>query len=242
MNVVIDIGNTRTKYALFSGRVLVEAGYDIGKIFESLQLLKDSGERVDIFLSGSGKLGEPVKLALKRRADSWLEADPQMPLPIGIGYATPETLGFDRIANCVGGVSLFGGKPLLVIDTGTAITYNYVDENGVFLGGNIAPGMEMRFRGLHQFTARLPYVEPGEQYGGIGLTTETAIRNGVMEGILFEVEGYISRFHETHVNPKVIVTGGNSCFLEGKLAAGVCFCADLGFIGLNSILEFQKKR
>ena len=74
MNVVIDIGNTRTKYALFSGQVLVEAGYDIGKIFESLQLLKDGGERVDIFLSGSGKLGEPVKLALKRRADSWLEA------------------------------------------------------------------------------------------------------------------------------------------------------------------------
>ena len=67
MNVVIDIGNTRTKYALFNGQVLVEAGYNIGKIFESLQLLKDSGERVDVFLSGSGKLGEPVKLALKKK-------------------------------------------------------------------------------------------------------------------------------------------------------------------------------
>lgn len=242
MNVVIDIGNTRTKYALFNGQVLVEAGYNIGKIFESLQLLKDSGERVDVFLSGSGKLGEPVKLALKKKADTWLEACPEMPLPIRIGYATPETLGFDRIANCVGGISLFAGRPLLVIDSGTAITYNYVDENGVFIGGNIAPGMEMRFRGLHQFTARLPYVEPRDQYGGIGLTTETAIRNGVMEGILFEVKGYIARFRDDHVNPKIIVTGGNSSFLGGRLPAEVYFCADLGFIGLNSILEFQKKR
>lgn len=242
MNVVIDIGNTRTKYALFKGALLVEAGYHIGKIFESLQLLKESGERVDVFLSGSGKLGEPVKLALKRRADTWLEADPQMPLPIGIGYTTPETLGFDRIANCVGGMSLFAKRPLLVIDSGTAITYNYVDENGVFVGGNIAPGLEMRFRGLHQFTARLPFIEPQDQYGGIGLTTETAIRNGVMQGILFEVEGYISRFREGQVNPEVIVTGGNSRFLEGRLPDGVHFCADLGFIGLNSILEFQKKR
>lgn len=139
-------------------------------------------------------------------------------------------------------MSLFAGRPLLVIDSGTAITYNYVDENGVFIGGNIAPGMEMRFRGLHQFTARLPYVEPRDQYGGIGLTTETAIRNGVMEGILFEVEGYIARFRDDHVNPKIIVTGGNSSFLEGRLPAEVYFCADLGFIGLNSILEFQKKR
>ncbi len=242
MNVVIDIGNTRTKYAVFNGPVLVEAGYDIGKIFESLQLLRDSGERVDVFLSGSGKLGAPVKQALKERADTWLEADSQMPLPIRLGYATPETLGFDRIANCVGGVFLFAGCPLLVIDTGTAITYNYVDEDGVFLGGNIAPGMEMRFRGLHQFTARLPYVEPQLQYGGIGLTTETAIRNGVMEGILFEVERYITRFREEHLNAKVIVTGGNSRFLEGRLPDEVHFCADLGFIGLNSILEFQKKR
>lgn len=241
MNVVIDIGNTRTKYALFNGQILVEAGYNIGKIFESLQLLKDSGEQVDVFLSGSGKLGAPVKLALKERADTWLEAHPQMPLPIKIGYATPETLGFDRIANCVGGMSLFAGSPLLVIDSGTAITYNYVDENGVFLGGNIAPGMEMRFRGLHQFTARLPYVEPKEQYGGIGLTTETAIRNGVMEGILFEVEGYIARFREDHLEPKIIITGGNSYFLAGRLSDGVHFCADLGFIGLNSILEFLKK-
>lgn len=242
MNVVIDIGNTRTKYALFKEQMLVEAGFNIGKIFESLQLLKDSGERVDVFLSGSGKLGEPVKLALKKLADSWLEAHPQMPLPIRIGYATPETLGFDRIANCVGGISLFAGCPLLVIDSGTAITYNYVDEHGVFLGGNIAPGMEMRFRGLHQYTARLPYVEPQEQYGGIGLTTETAIRNGVMEGILFEVEGYVARFREEYINPKIVITGGNSHFLAGKLSADIHFCADLGFIGLNTIFEFQKKR
>lgn len=242
MNVVIDIGNTRTKYAFFKGMELVEAGYDIGKIFENLKLLKVGGETIDIFLSGSGKLGEPVKLALKEMADTWLEANPQMPLPVRINYATPETLGFDRIANCVGARTLFPGCPLLVIDSGTAITYNYVDRSGVFIGGNIAPGMEMRFRGLHQFTARLPYVEAREEYGGIGQTTETAIRNGVMDGICFEAEGYITRFMETEKEGRVVVTGGNSHFLTGRLQPDVCFCANLGFIGLNSILEYQKKR
>lgn len=193
------------------------------------------------FLSGSGKLGEPVKLALKKKADTWLEACPEA-FADRVGYATPETLGFDRIANCVGGMSLFAGRPLLVIDSGTAITYNYVDENGVFIGGNIAPGMEMRFRGLHQFTARLPYVEPRDQYGGIGLTTETAIRNGVMEGILFEVEGYIARFRDDHVNPKIIVTGGNSSFLEGRLPAEVYFLCRFGVYWPEQYSGVSKKR
>lgn len=241
MNVVLDIGNTRKKYAFFDGDCLVEVGYDTGQLFEGLRRLKLRGESLDIFLSGSGMWDESFVSCLREMADGWLEASPDMPLPVVIGYSTPETLGFDRIANCVGAISLFPACPLLVIDTGTAVTYNYVSEDSVFIGGNISPGMEMRFSGLHQFTARLPYVEAKDEYGGIGQTTEAAIRNGVMDGLLFEVSGYVARFMDSVNNSRVIITGGNSRFLKNRIHPEVHFCEELGFIGLNRILEDYKK-
>lgn len=241
MNLVVDVGNTRTKYAFFEQEQLLEVGYEMEKIVERIGYWKEQGKRIELFLSGSGKLDESIELLLKKLSDNCLEASSLMDLPLKIGYATPETLGFDRIAICVGAHSLFPGRPLLVIDTGTAITFNYVSEEGVFLGGNISPGMEMRFRGLHQFTARLPYVGPAEVYGGVGQTTEDAIRNGVMDGILFEVIMYVEKFSETRNNGLVLLTGGNSRFLSHKLPSTVQVYDYLGFIGLNSIFSYTKK-
>lgn len=241
MNIVIDIGNTRIKYALFNGSDLKETGCGMVGLFPRLQELKNEGERLDIFLSGSGCPEEDLKERLALLADTCLEASPCMVLPIKIGYATPETLGFDRIANCVGAMTLFPACPLLVIDSGTAITFNYVN-NSTFLGGNISPGLEMRFRALHQFTARLPYVEAQKEFGEVGQTTETAIRNGVVKGMLFEVQGYIAAFaHSVAGKGRVVITGGNGRFFENRLNPDVCFCDDLGFIGLNRILENTKK-
>lgn len=241
MNVVVDIGNTRSKYAFFEHGALVGAGYDMQGIFEEIGQWKEAGQSIELFLSGSGRLEEGVKILLKELSDSCIEAAPQMPLPIRIGYATPETLGFDRIAVCAGAMSLFPGKRLLVIDSGTAITYNYVEKDGIFSGGNISPGLEIRFRALHQFTAQLPCVEPGGEYRGIGQTTESAIRNGVMNGMLFEVKGYIETFYQAGTDGRVVITGGNSRFLENRLGKEVLFNEHLGFMGLNFILEYNKR-
>ena len=155
--------------------------------------------------------------------------------------ATPETLGFDRIAICVGAKSYYPGASLLVIDSGTCITYNYVSAEGVFLGGNISPGLEMRFNGLHRFTARLPLVTPTETYGGIGQSTEEAIRNGVMSGMLFEVQQYIECFLGQYPEGHVLITGGNAHFLERHLTPDILFCKYLSFVGLNEILKYVKK-
>ncbi len=241
MNLVIDVGNTRGKYAFFEEDRLVEIKYRLDSVFEDIGRWKEKGKRMDIFLSGSGRIEEEIRLLLKKSADTWLEASPQMPVPLVIDYTTPHTLGFDRIAVCVGAIYLEPAHPLLVIDSGTAITFNYVDAKGVFLGGNISPGQEMRFRGLHQFTARLPYVVAVENYGGIGRTTEEAIRNGVMTGILFEVENYIRCFKAENPDGRVLLTGGNAHFLVGHLISDVRFCKELGFIGLNRILKYSKK-
>lgn len=240
MNLVVDAGNTRLKYAFFDGTRFVEAKYQADELFEDIGKWKEGGEALDLLLSGSGKMPEGMRILLKELADHCLEASPLMALPMKIGYATPETLGFDRIAICVGAMSLNPGCPLLVIDSGTCITFNYVDAEGVFLGGNISPGLEMRFRGLHQFTAKLPYISPLEEYGGIGRTTEQAIRNGVMDGMLFEVDHYIRHFIEGNENARVVITGGNSHFMEGRLEAEVQFSPILGFVGLNEILLYAK--
>lgn len=241
MNLVLDAGNTRMKYAFFEGERLVEAKYQPDELFQDIGKWKERGAVIDLLLSGSGKIPEGTRILLRELSDICIEASPLMRLPLKIGYATPETLGFDRIAICVGAMGIYPECRLLVIDSGTCITFNYVDEKGTFLGGNISPGLEMRLRGLHQFTARLPYVAPAEEYGGIGRTTEQAIRNGVMEGMLFEVENYIQRFIRKYENAGVVITGGNSHFLQKKLPAEVRFCEILGLTGLNEILQFAKK-
>lgn len=241
MNLVVDVGNTRMKYAFFDEGRFVEAKYQADELLEDIGRWKETGAELHVLLSGSGKIAEGTRLLLKKLAGSYWEASPFMKLPLVLGYATPGTLGFDRVAICVGAMGLYPGVPLLVIDSGTCITFNYVDAKGVFIGGNISPGLDMRFRGLHQYTAKLPLVEPAEEYGGVGRTTVEAIRNGVMDGILFEVDHYVRHFIEKNENAQVIITGGNSRFLEDHLLPGVQFCKILGFLGLNEILQFAKK-
>lgn len=241
MNLVIDVGNTRVKYAFFDGNELKESGFETALLVEKLRTLKRSGIHVDSLLSGSGKVDAVIEREIAELSDSCLVADSLMDLPLALGYDTPETLGFDRIAICAGAMILFPGNHLLVIDSGTAVTFNYVTETGIFVGGNISPGMETRFKALNQFTARLPYVEARKEYGGIGKNTPDAILNGVMNGLLFEIRGYIDDFIMQYPNGKVLVTGGNTPFLEQKMPEAVHFNKYLGLIGLNYILEHHKK-
>lgn len=241
MNLVVDAGNTRMKYAFFEDGHFVEAKYQSDELLADIHRWKATGAKIDLLLSGSGKIPEDIRISLKELSDSCIEASPLMKLPLKISYATPATLGIDRVAICVGAMLIFPECPLLVIDSGTCITFNYVNVEGLFLGGNISPGLEMRFRGLHQFTARLPEVSPTEEYGGIGQTTEQAIRNGVMDGMLFEIEMYMQHFLSENKNGRVVITGGNSHFLEKYLKKEGHFCGILGFMGLNEILEYAKK-
>lgn len=239
MNLLVDVGNTRFKYAFFDEKGMAMSGIGQSEMFDTIQSL--GAVRLNIFLSGSGKINDDMRARLKRIAGFWLEASPSLRLPLRIGYLTPETLGFDRIAICVGARNLFPEKDLLVIDSGTAITYNYVDYSGTFLGGNISPGQEIRFRALHLFTEKLPYLEPDMSYGGMGRNTAEAILNGVMDGVCMEVSGYIGKFRKDKEHGQVVVTGGNAHFLKEEVLKDVYMSNYLGFIGLNEILEYNKK-
>lgn len=240
MNVVIDVGNTRMKYAFFEMDCLKESGFGWERLETALMGWKQKGEPIYVLLSGSGNIPEKYIVALREWADFFLEASSAIPMPLKIDYLTPNTLGFDRIANCVGAMKLFPDRPLLVIDSGTCITYNYVDAHGVFLGGNISPGVEIRFNALHHYTAKLPCLKPVQKYGGIGRTTEEAIQNGVLSGMFFEVQTYVERFYHAESNGMVVVTGGNADFLRDKGMEQIYFCDVLGFLGLNEVLQYAK--
>lgn len=168
MNLVVDIGNTRLKYAFFRQGKREQTGNEREEMFGVLERYAAERESVSIFLSGSGKVEDSLRSRLMHYAAYWQEAEPAMSLPVSIGYETPETLGFDRIAGCVGARLFFPDKELLVVDSGTAITYNYLSKDNVFLGGNIAPGQEIRFRSLHLYTEKLPYVEAERELKAYG--------------------------------------------------------------------------
>jgi type III pantothenate kinase len=159
-----------------------------------------------------------------------------LPLPIKILYATPQTLGVDRIAGSCGALQLFPGKNTLVIDAGTCITYDFTDSSKQYYGGSISPGLKMRFQAVHTFTARLPLVSPAENPELIGNSTETSIQSGIVNGTVAEIDGIIDRYRQKYPDLQVILCGGDGPFFENKLKASIFASPDLVLIGLNSVL------
>lgn len=239
MNLIVDVGNTRIKYAVFEKNIYQQGGVGFSAISEFLAGLGKE-DSLNVILSTTGVMPREEKEYLKKMASFFSEFSSGISLPIRLGYETPDTLGTDRIAGCVGGVFLYPGKDLLIIDAGTAITFDFVSASGVFLGGNISPGINIRLRSLNEFTSSLPLVQCSDKYGFIGKNTVDAIRNGVMEGVLFEVRGYIDSWRTTNADSVVIITGGDGKYLRNKLDRVAIFEEQLVMIGLNRILEYQK--
>ncbi|GHV62327.1 type III pantothenate kinase [Bacteroidia bacterium] len=246
MNLVIDIGNTRFKYAFFSNNEPYSFGTKEEELFKEICRQKEKGEPLYALICGSGRVEDELRERLKTEIPYCLEPADKPKLPIKIEYETPDTLGFDRIASAVGANKLFPQQPLLVIDIGTAITYDYVGADNSFLGGNISPGTMLRFKALHAFTDKLPYLEvpqtSAQQFQEYGKNTKEAIVSGVMSGILFEVKQYMERFLQNYVNGKVVITGGDSPLITGKLEQEFCFVEHLCLAGLNIILSHNYKK
>ncbi len=240
MNLVIDIGNTRTKFSVMSrGEVLITVPVDELKP-EHIGLLKHEYPDLQKAILCSVK-DYPVALKTElEKFEKFIELDENTPLPVKNLYKTPGTLGKDRIAAAVGAFDLYPGSNLLIIDAGTAITYDIVNASGEFLGGNISPGIEMRFQALHAFTGKLPVVKRQPFDRLFGTNTEEAIVAGVQNGVIFEVDKAIDTFKEFYKNLKVIITGGNAEFFERKLKNSFFVNFNLIALGLNRILEHNE--
>ena len=245
MNLTIDQGNSRTKVALFddNGRIVKNfiyksfAASDIEKLF-SLYPITDS------IISSVVNIEPAVVNALNRRSKHFVLFDHDTPIPIRNGYNSPETLGQDRLAAAVGAAFLCPKQNILIIDAGSAITYDFVSDEGEYVGGNIAPGLKMRLTMLHRMTKKLPLVEveENELLPLFGKTTRDAIAAGVIRGIVYEVKGYIRSLNAQLQQLTVLLTGGNAPFIANN-SRNTSFTLEknLVLIGLNQILEFNKR-
>ena len=180
MNLVVDIGNTLVKLAVFDDGRLV-AQHCVERLLPSMldELLGGRRAAKAVVASTRGEADDVVE-TVRPFADYLLEFTAQTPVPIDSAYRTPETLGRDRLAAAVGAAALCPGRDVLIVDFGTAVTIDLVTADGTFRGGCISPGMKTRFRALHDYTAKLPLCGPTEDEQLQGLTTEEAIRLGVM--------------------------------------------------------------
>jgi len=240
MNLVIDQGNTICKIAFFDKQdepVDVINCMDLNVAFLD-EIIKRNHPGSCILSSVKDSRPEILQF-LKENVDFFLQLDYTTSLPIKNAYKTPQTLGLDRVAAAVGAWGIQPGKPLLIIDMGTAITYDFVSEDGTYLGGNIAPGLRMRLQALNMYTDKLPLVEPYTIFDSLGSDTEMAIRAGVMQGIVYEVEGYYRSLQQSHYNLFAFLTGGDLIYFDGKLKNGIFVFKNLVLIGLNRILHYN---
>ena len=241
MNLIIDAGNTCIKLVAFDGDTPVEvctADYDeLDKFTRFLSAYPFNrgivSSVVDMPDAMEMAIGE-LPFGVKRLVPG------VTPVPLTIRYATPHTLGADRLAAAVGAYVKGGGTDVLVIDVGTCITYDFVNANGEYLGGNISPGPKLRLMALSEHTSKLPLVSRHGDTPEVGYSTETAIRSGVLNGIRREIEGYISDFLLKYPRLLVYLTGG--VHLDLHISEKMRIFAD-DFIlsyGLNCILEYKK--
>ncbi len=249
MNLCIDQGNSRTKVALMTdeGKMI---NHFIYKQFSSadVERLFDLYDISDSIISSVVNIEAAVVNTLHRRSQHFVLFDHNTPVPIVNRYDTPQTLGQDRLAAAVGAKSLCSNENLLIIDAGSAITYDFVSDKGEYMGGNIAPGLKMRLTMLQRMTKKLPLVEveENELIPLFGKNTRDAIAAGVIRGIAYEVKGYMRTLSEKVPHFQTFLTGGNAPYILNNVRTSRTEKRDirveknLVLIGLNTILIFNK--
>lgn len=240
----VDIGNSSIKIAFFTDRELsVQYHFDYTSAEEAVNCVQQYAEPVDgAILSSVGVIPQGMESAMKKCATHYVRLSSDTPLPIQNLYATPQTLGNDRLAAAVGASCLYPGTNVLVIDAGTALTFDFVNYQRQYLGGTISPGLQMRFDALHHYTQKLPLLSiTDEDIPLYGASTVEAISAGVQHGFLGDVIYQIEQYRKQFDPLMVILTGGDSKKLLKQLNNhNNCFIfaeINLVSIGLQRIVE-----
>lgn len=237
MNLAIDIGNSTTKIGIFEDRELIEYKHIDGHDLSSLTDMTKNKSIERSIVSSTVNLTDEIKDDISKAVGNTIYFDSTTPLPIKNLYRTPETLGTDRLAAAIGAQEERPGCDVLVIDMGTAITYDFVNSQGEYIGGNISPGIEMRLKSLHEFTARLPLIKAKGEKPSIGKDTETAIRCGVIDGVKHEIEGFIRSATVKYPFLFVFLTGGDMIDFDESIKRRTFADNYLVLKGLNRILR-----
>ncbi len=236
MNLAIDIGNTRTKIAVFQEEKLVKGEvFENGTKIQLAPLFKKHGIKNSI-LSAVSTHEDGLKEFLVKNSYSVI-LDTKTPLPVKNLYKTPLTLGRDRIAAAVGAFALYPNENVLAIDIGTAVTYEFINDKAEYHGGGISPGMMLRFKALNAYTTNLPLIAPEQIDFIVGKSTKESILSGVINGIRLEIDSMVNEYQTKYGITRVLLTGGDVPFFETTLKSKIFAIPNLVLIGLNKILQ-----
>ena len=238
MNLIIDQGNTYCKLAFFNNDELVQFLKINNKRTSTLASEIDQHAIEKAIVSSVSDDYDIVNILRSLDID-YISMNNQCKLPIDINYDTPETLGLDRVAAAAGAHHRSPRQTCLIIDIGTAVTYDICTISGAFIGGNIAPGLDMRLQALHTFTKRLPLVERAWSSNHWAKSTQEALRNGAQEGIIAEIEFYINKARQEFEQISVFLTGGDAIFFEKKIKNDIFVAPNLVLEGLLEILKIN---
>ena len=242
MDLIIDLGNTNKKLALFQNGKLADL-----QIFRELEItlardyvMKHPGIK-NCILSSVIDHSSTIPDFLNEHFN-FIELDKHTPVPVRNLYKQPETLGKDRLATAVAGASLFPGQDVLVINLGSCITYDFVNSRNEYLGGAISPGMQMRFKAMNTFTGKLPLVVYQDAEEPIGTDTESSIRSGVVNGIIHEIDGTVAWYQNQFNDLKVVLSGGDLNYFDKRLKISIFAVPNIVIEGLYQILAFNVKK
>ncbi len=241
MNLVIDFGNSTQKMALF------DDGQQCDFLLQEIITIEDIVNFV-----GQHKINKVILstvISVEKQLLEYLQThfdfivfDSQTPIPLNNKYQSKATLGSDRLACAVAAHCLCPQNNVLVLQMGTCITMDFVSQEGEYIGGSIAPGMQMRFQALHNFSAQLPKVDYRSLTTFVGTTTEESILSGVINGISAECNGMINQYKEKYANLKIIFTGGDAKLFENSIKNEIFAYSNLVLIGLNQILMYNAEK
>lgn len=236
--LVIDVGNTRMKWAVFDHGRLTATGSAAHGDLPALESAVDGRPLRRITLGSVARPDESLARSLAVLAPV-KEITGASPSPVHSRYATPSTFGVDRLANVAGAASLFPRRPVLAIDLGTCTTYDLVDGLAVHQGGIISPGLHMRAQAMHAYSARLPLVDPPAETPVLGTTTATSLAAGSHHGLLMELGGFIAAFRQQHRHLAVVLTGGDALRAARALKSGIFAHPTLTLIGLHALSHYD---
>jgi type III pantothenate kinase len=240
MNLVIDVGNTNVKLAVFQGDKIISSKKgnleslekDVAVLVKEFKFIKKA------IISSVVKLNKKHLQVISKQVEIYI-LNKNSKLPFISKYKTPETLGADRIALVSASTKFYPNQNVLIIDAGTCITYDFITSENRYLGGAISPGIRLRYQSLNNLTSNLPLLEKKAPKNLIGNSSKESIHSGVINGILMEIDGVIQKYNKKYKDLTVILTGGDANFLSKRLKSSIFANSNFLLEGLNFILELN---
>ncbi|WP_046244376.1 type III pantothenate kinase [Hymenobacter terrenus] len=240
--LALDIGNTAVKAGCFDGSALREMAAGLTAVQVQAVVRRWAPEHVVVASVAGDAALQAEELRELVPGEILTFAPANTAIPLRNAYATPHTLGADRLAAAVGAAGLRPGQHTLIVDAGTALKCDLVTADGTYHGGSIGPGLHMRLRALHTFTGRLPLLDLPAPDATISLTgdsTTGSLLSGVVNGTVAEIMGFIAQYQGHYPGLGVLLTGGNAAFLAARLPARIFVVPELVLLGLNRILVYH---